>query len=231
MAYWVGEAFVRDFIVGDRLCKVCETKKGLATSDNNRFLKLWFEVCLDSIGFNVKSNSETVNNGYKWYPHHKGGEYRRWYGNQEYVINWKSDGYEIKNYRDASGKLLSRPQNTQYNFSKALTWSKITSSIFSARFSENRFLFDDAAAICYHKNEDELLWTLGFLNSKCCQNILNVLNLTINIQIGDIGNLPILHDETRKDIVTNIVEENIALSKTDWDSFETSWDFNGCPLI
>lgn len=229
VAYWISDAFIKDFEKAERLAEVCETRKGLATSDNNRFLKLWEEVSFDNIGFSISSNNETKLIDKKWYPLNKGGEFRRWYGNRDYVINWKNDGFEIRNFKDNSGKLLSRPQNTQYNFRRALTWSKITTSIFSARLSEGGFLFDDAAAICYHDNEAIITFILGYLNTKISQYALSVLNPTINIQIGDIGNLPILIDDNQD--IHKLVNECVAISKYDWDSFETSWDFVRHPLI
>ena len=229
VAYWVSEAVISDFEKAIRLCKDCDTRKGLATSDNNRFLKLWFEVSFPRVGLNYHSNAETKNKKHHWFPENKGGDFRRWYGNREYVINWENDGYDIRNFRDDKGKLLSRPQNTEYNFKQALTWSKITSSIFSARFCEGGFLFDDAAAICHHSDENKLLMRLAFLNSKCGQYFLNILNPTINIQIGDIGNLPIL-DVCDKHI-TRLSRLCISLSRTDWDAFEISWDFRRHPLL
>ena len=228
IAYWVSEAITKSFEEGIKLSKICETKKGIATSDNNRFLRLWHEINLNKIGFNYGSNEETKISLQKWYPLNKGGEFRRWYGNRDYVINWYNDGEEIRNFRDVNGKLLSRPQNTQYNFKQALTWSKITTSIFSARFCEAGFLFDDAAAICHHNNTSILKKVLGYLNSKCCEIALGILNPTINIQIGDIGNLPIVSVPSTVD---RIVDTNIELSKSDWDSFETSWDFAKHPLV
>ncbi|WP_019892648.1 BREX-1 system adenine-specific DNA-methyltransferase PglX [Allobaculum stercoricanis] len=229
IAYWASNRLIDSFEQGEKLANKCETKKGLVTSDNNRFLRLWHEVSINNLSFFTKSNEETKKIHFKWYPLNKGGEFRRWYGNRDHVINWKNDGYEIRNFRDKKGKLLSRPQNTQYNFRNALTWSKITSGTFSARYSEGGFLFDDAAAICYHPEKITLFYVLGYLNSKCCQMTLNVLNPTINIQIGDIGNLSLL--EEKKDKVIDLVKKNIDLSKQDWDSFETSWDFTAHPLV
>jgi len=211
------------------LSNICETKKGLATSDNNRFLRLWYEVNLLKIGFNLFDNSETIKSHLRWFPLNKGGEYRRWYGNHDYIINWENDGYEIRNFRDNNGKLLSRPQNTQYNCKNALTWSKITTSLFSARFSYGGFIFDDAAAICFHKDRDTLKYVLGFLNSKCCQMTLSILNPTINVQIGDIGNLPMKILE--KQLIIGKVNECICIVTQDWDFYETSWDFKYHPLI
>lgn len=229
VAYWSSYNLIDKFILGYKLSDLCETRKGLATSDNNRFLRLWYEPIFSKVGFSLLDNRETIESAFKWFPINKGGEYHRWYGNKEYVINWQNDGYEIRNFRNNNGKLLSRPQNTKYNFKSALTWSKITTSVFSARFSERGFLFDDAAAICFHKDTQRLKYILGFLNSKCCQLVLNILNPTINIQIGDIGNIPII--ESHQEPVIRLSECCIDISKSDWDSYETSWDFVTHPLI
>lgn len=226
-AYWISKSVSDDFEKGKRLATLAETKKGLATSDNNRFLRLWYEVSVNNIGFGYLSNEMTLTGKHKWFPINKGGGFRRWYGNREYVINWKNDGFEIRNYRDDKGKLLSRPQNTQLNFLPSLTWSKISTSDFAARYCEGGFLFDDAAAICHSQDVSFLKYTLGFLNSKCCQLFLQILNPTINIQIGDIGNLPIIKaDES----IETLIDECISISKQDWDSFENSWDFLKHPL-
>lgn len=229
IAYWSSNKLINDFKDGVCLKEICDTRKGLATSDNNRFLRLWYEVCYNKIGIGVKSNEDTFFNGKKWFPLNKGGAFRRWYGNRDYVINWENNGNEIRNFKDDKGKLLSRPQNTQYNFLQALTWTKITSSTFSARFCEGGFLFDDAAAICHHKDKELLKRILGFLNSSCCQVALKVLNPTLNIQIGDIGNLPILAVKGKN--VEKIVDQCIDYCKFDWDVFETSWNFQKHPLI
>lgn len=229
VAYWVSEKFIKAFEKGKCLGVVCEARKGLATSDNNRFLKLWFEVAANNICFSCSSNEESRELNFKWYPHNKGGEFRRWYGNNEYVINWYHDGFEIRNFRDEKGKLLSRPQNTNYNFKNSLTWSKITSGTFSARYCAGGFLFDDAAAICYSNDKARLKYVLGFLNSSIAQYMLDILNPTLNKQISDMSNLVILNDEEKT--INSCVEQNIIISQSDWDSFETSWDFKIHPLL
>lgn len=229
VAYWVSEKFIKAFEKGKCLGVVCEARKGLATSDNNRFLKIWFEVAANNICFSCSSNEESRELNFKWYPHNKGGEFRRWYGNNEYVINWYHDGFEIRNFRDEKGKLLSRPQNTNYNFKNSLTWSKITSGTFSARYCAGGFLFDDAAAICYSNDKARLKYVLGFLNSSIAQYMLDILNPTLNKQISDMSNLVILNDEEKT--INSCVEQNIIISQSDWDSFETSWDFKIHPLL
>lgn len=231
IAYWISDKYINNFTLSHKLGKTCETKKGLVTGNNNKFLRLWFEVSSSSISYMCHSNKESKTNNIKWFPINKGGDFRRWYGNKAHVINWQHDGFEIKNYRDLTGKLLSRPQNLKYNFKKAITWTKITSSLFSARLSQGGELFDDAAAICFNDNSEYLNYIMGFLNSKCCQEYIRILNPTMNVQIGDIGNLPVNLFEDVDIEVLNIVKENIQLSKSDWDSFETSWDFAKHPLI
>ena len=230
IAYWASENFVNVFMNSQRLGDITNTKKGLATSDNARFLKYWYEPKIGEICFNAESNEQSVNTGKKWFPINKGGIFNRWFGNREYVINWQNDGYDIRNFKDAKGNLLSRPQNTQFNFRQALTWSKISSAIFSARFCEGGFLFDDSAAICNHEEVNVLKQILGFLNSKSCQMLLDSLNPTLNVQIGDIANLPILFVDHCADIIA-LVEACIQISRADWDSYETSWDFARHPLL
>ena len=228
IAYWASRKVIEAFN-NKCLSEDCETKKGLATSDNNRFLRLWFEVSNKNVSYDCKSNEMSKELPVRWFPHNKGGDFRRWYGNNSYLINWENDGFEIRNFRDDKGKLLSRPQNLNYNFKQAITWSKITSGDFSARICRGGSLFDDAAAICHHKDIDHLYYVLGFLNSKCCQEILRMLNPTINLQIGDIGHLPIKEEQV--DQVIELVKNAIDISKKDWDSFETSWDFRRHPLV
>lgn len=229
IAYWASTNMIKDFANGILLSEDCQTRKGIATSDNNRFLRLWTEVNITRVSFNCDSNEMSSQLVQKWYPDNKGGSYRRWYGNNEYVINWEHDGFEIRNFRDEKGKLLSRPQNLEYNFKHAITWSKITSGNYSARMCFGGYLFDDAAAICYHPNLNHLSYVIGFLNSKVCQEMLGILNPTLNVQISDIGHLPIKFDNQQE--VSHITDQNINLAKNDWDSFETSWDFQLHPLL
>lgn len=227
IAYWAS-SIVRKAFLGDLLSKVCVTRKGLATSDNNRFLRLWFEVSWRKVKTDCASNEEASVCHSKWFPHQKGGSFNRWFGNNEFVINWQNDGYEIKNYKNSDGSLRSRPQNTFLNFLQAVTWSKITSGGFSARFTFGGSLFDDAAAICHSDDYRFLIYVLGFLNSSVAQEMLKILNPTLNVQIGDIGKLPVITEGQAE--VIPIAEESIETSRQDYDAFETSWDFSTHPL-
>ena len=222
IGYWVSEKILKIFAEGHKLNTVCDTKKGLATSDNNRFLRLWHEVPI-----NNSSLLQLDRRNVKWYPHNKGGQFRRWYGNNDYVINWENDGFEIRNFKDAKGKLLSRPQNLNYNFKQAITWSKIASGVFSSRLCTGGFLFDDAAAICYNEDLNKLHYIIGLLNMKIANNILKCINPTLNIQIGDIGGIPII----KGDIKNEKILDCLSISRADWDAHETSWDFQRNELL
>lgn len=224
IGYWVSENFLKDFVEFDKLGKVITLRKGLVTSDNKRFLRIWTEININ------KSSLLNLNRrDAKWYPYNKGGAVRRWFGNCDYVINWENDGYEIRNFKDSDGKLLSRPQNLEYNFKEALTWSKICSSQYSARLCSGNFLYDDAAAIGYNPNERTLKLLLGLLNTKVVQHILNIINPSLNIQITDIAGVPVRIKNEEE--ILRFVSSNYSLSKLDWDAHETSWDFAENPLV
>lgn len=221
IGYWLSEKEISAFLEFDSLSNITETRKGLATSDNNRFLRLWHEIAQNKGSYTILINKKA-----KWFPHNKGGARRKWFGNNEFFINWEGNGFEIKNFKDENGKLRSRPQNLSYSFKQAVTWSKITSGGFSSRLCEGGFLFDDAAAICYSEDLSLLHKVNCFLNSKISQNLLNAINPTLNIQIGDIGGLPVAIEGVNLD-----GENCIVISKTEWNSRETSWDFQKNELI
>lgn len=226
IAYWVSAHFFDSFdnqIMG----KIADAKQGLATADNNRFLRLWYELQIDRICFDAESCEDALSRNMKWFPYNKGGEFRKWYGNNDYVVNWENDGYEIKHFTDERGKLRSRPQNLQYYFRECLSWSLVSSSVAAFRYKSKGFIFDIAGMSCFSK--DNLLYLLGLTNSKYTMEVLKIVAPTINYQCGDIANIPVKIDQ--KEIVESLVYTNVELSKTDWDSFETSWDFKQHPLV
>ena len=231
IAYWAGEqtasVFERNVSLGDLI----EMRKGLATSDNNRFIREWHEVNMDKIGFNYASREEAMKSKKRWFPLNKGGSFRKWYGNQENVINWENDGYEIRNFYDENGKLRSRPQNLEYSFKQALTWSKITSGNFSARYCAGGFLFDDAGAIGHSNDKNLLLKILPILSSKIGNYFLNIINCTLNFQIGDVSRIPISLDIEDIEHLIYQVNKCIEISKLDWDSYEDSWNFLYHPFL
>lgn len=231
IAYWVSEKMLKTFIEGKPVSEISKGKSGQNTGDNNRFLRFWREVDFRKIGFSLNSDYDGMS--YKWIPYNKGGEYRRWYGNYEYVVNWQDDGKEIKDYAVIrnSGKHWSRYiQNLDCLYKEGITWSIITSSTFSMRYLPEGFICDYAGCAVFPKKHD-LNYLLGLFNTKIAAIILKMINPTINYQPGNIGSVPYLFDSINNDKINNLVNENIILSKTDWDSFETSWNFSKHPFV
>ena len=227
IAYWVSNHTREIFEKNQKLGEVGEAKQGLATADNNRFLRLWNEVSYNKIGYNMSNSKEALESKKKWFPCNKGGEFRKWYGNQEYLVNWENDGYEIKNFYDEKGKLRSRPQNTEYYFKESISWGLITSGGSSFRYFPKGFIFDISAVTYFiEKKEREIL---GVLNSKYFLELSQIINPTINFSNGVFALLPALFTENEK--FNKLVQENIDISKEEWDSRETSWDFERLSLV
>lgn len=228
IAYWISPKTRDSFMAKDSIGTVAPPKQGLATADNERFLRLWHEVNIHNIGFGLASCEEAVKSKKKFFPYNKGGAFRRWYGNRDYVVNWEDDGFEIKNFRDDKGKVRSRPQNLQYYFRPAITWSDVTSGSFSGRYAEQGFMFDIKGSSGF-PDKDLLPFVLGLLNSKVAQAFIKILNPTMTTQVGDMTRIPVIKDDIAE--ITELVHECIFEAKADWDSFETSWDFNKHPLV
>ena len=214
VAYWVSENDLLSFDRSSLLSDISNPKQGLITGNVNKFVRKWFEII--DCKFSVKS-------GCKWYPYCNGGNYRKWYGNNEDVVDWLDDGREVKNFFDENGKLRSRPQNQQFYFQEGGTWTAISSSTFSVRYFPKGYIFSNAGMAIF--TEINLLLTIiGFLNSKISRKYLSIYNEGLNYNQGDIAKLPIVNDLS-DEILLNVVKQNISLSQSDWDSFETSWDF------
>ena len=228
IAYWVSDKVREIFEKNKKLGEVGEAKQGLATADNNRFLRLWNEVSFSKIGYNMSNSKEALESKKKWFPYNKGGEFRKWYGNQEYLVNWENDGYEIKNFYDEKGKLRSRPQNTEYYFKESISWTDITSSGNSFRYYPKGFLYD-VTGMSYFINESKQKNLLGVLNNKLIYTITKILNPTLHLQIGDLVKVPYFIIKNEK--FNNLVQQNISISKEEWDSRETSWDFEKLSLV
>jgi type II restriction/modification system DNA methylase subunit YeeA len=232
IAYWVSDELRNAFHKGTPLSELAEPRQGMATADNGRFLRRWFEVDSSRIGFGLPSRKAALESGMRWFPYNKGGDYRRWYGNNEWIVNWENDGHEIKNVFDSSGKLRSRPQNLDYFFLPSLSWSFISSSFFAVRCSDGGFLFDVGGSSAFPS--EELRYTVaGFLCSKVAFQMMGAINPTLNFQVGNVASLPVLMEavRARKTIIDNVVSEAIQIARSDWDASETSWDFQVCPLI
>jgi hypothetical protein len=230
VAYWVSATILASFSSSKTLKDIGEPRQGLATADNNRFLRLWYEVFRNKIGLGYGSIESAKESGLKWFPYNKGGAFRKWYGNNEYLVNWENDGFEIRNFGDGTGYIRSRAQNTQFYFRQSITWSFVSSSYFGVRFSPEGALFDVGGSSVFPPDELKYYLT-GFLCSKLSSTYMMIQNPTMNFQVGNVAMLPIIEDEEKKHQIDEIVMENIHLSKVDWDSFETSWDFKLHPLI
>lgn len=229
IAYWASENLINDFKNGTPLGDIADAKQGLATADNNRFLRQWYEVSLSDIFFNAHNSQEALESNKKWFPYNKGGAYRKWYGNYDYVVNWENDGYEIKHFTDSKGKQRSVVRNPGYYFKEAVTWSKVSSGIISFRKRKLGSIFADAGMSLFSKNDVNINLLLGFINSKVVQYVSKLLFPTLNFEVGQVSAIPVLKN-IKQDVEVN-VNNNIALAKKDWDRDETSWDFNHHFLI
>ena len=230
IAYWLSDNVFSSFEL-ETISQYISPRIGLVTGDTDRFLRLWFEVDTKKILWNCKNNLEAKKSQMKWFPYQKGGSYRKWYGNNEYIINWENDGWECKNDNYSGTRVKSHNYNGDYAFTRAITWTKISSGKFACRYVPNGFMFDDAGPICT-VDEDNLPYSLAMLNSKVGNFYLSILSPTMNFLPGHINAIPIDMNTIKKN--NNCVElENtvVDVSKKEWDSFETSWDFQKHPLI
>jgi len=231
IAYWVSEKFIRTF-ENPKLGEVAKPRQGMATSDNNRFMRNWYEIEFDKSCLNTKKSEEAILSGKKWFPYNKGGEYRKWYGNNFYFINWENDGLEIKKLAVSLYKCVTRTiKNIQFYFNKGVTWTTLSTGSLSARYSNEGFLFDTKGSTCFFDNDEIINYTLAFMNCSIVNSVLAVLAPTVDYNAGSLAKLPIIIDEPHKPTIDTLVEENISISKTDWDSSEISWDFKKHPLI
>lgn len=226
IAYWASK-IVTDSFLNRKLFEIYDIKLGISPGDTNLFLKRWTELNVHRIGFET---SYEKSNDKKWFTCNKGGAFNKWFGNREYVLDWENDGYSIRNLKNEKGKLLSRPQNLDYQFKEHIGWSRISSSDTSFRYFENGFMFTDSSAGLFHL-DDYKFYVLGYLNSTVTKYILGFINPTLNYQVGDISKLPLIFNENQTEIVKSIVQDCITISKLDWNSFETSWDFKKHPFL
>ena len=229
VAYWFSNNVIELFL-NLSLGKIGRIAQGLITGSTERFTRLWFEISRNRFIVNASDENELQELGGKWVPYNKGGEYRKWYGNNDFVVNWENKGYEIKNFTDDKGKLRSRPQGSDFYFLPVITWTKISSSKIAFRIKEKGTISSEAG-MTISVSDSLREYILGFLNCNVAQYILNALSPTLNYELGDIAKLPILNSERYADKIKSevLLCENVA--KDDWNFFETSWDFQRHPLI
>ena len=222
IAYWVSDKFINNFEIGRRFDSFGEPKSGVMTGDDAKFVKSWYEIEYPKMGINLKNAEEMYASGKKWFPVTRGGTYRKWYGNLGEVVNLENDGFAIKN----NGKNY-RLRDKKYYMQQGLTWTMITTYKLSVRLAETGILFGNGGPTSFVKQNPMFL--LALLNSNVANSVISVLNPTMNIVISDICSIPVVFDNI--ECVEKLATECVEISRGDWDSFETSWNFKKHPLI
>ena len=235
VAYWVSEKYIRIF--GNKVMSDYGSSCiGMRTGDNERFLRFWHEISVDKFGVGFSDANSAKESGKKWFPYCKGGSFRKWYGNNEYLVNWENDGYEIKEntrkvYPQLGDNLGWKISNEAFYFRPGLTWSGVGARVFGVRSYPQGMIFDSGANSFFVNNSTYYNYFAGLLNCTILNDVINIINPTINTGCGVIAQLPAIVSEEKKEIVDEFVTENISLSRYDWDAFENSWDFQCHPLI
>lgn len=225
IAYWASKKFLLTFETGQQLSTIATTNNGFTTGDNNKFLRLWYEVPANSIKLDCSSFDETKNSDKKWFPYNKGGDFRKWYGNNDYLINWYRDGKDIKDY----GHLV--PRSMKYQFHESITWNKITSGTSAFRYKTVGTMFDVGGLSMFCESHEMLIYLMALCNSRYTKELLKMISPTLNCESGHVSSIPVIYNEENMSTVNKIVRNNISLSRIDWDSFETSLDFTIHPLV
>ncbi len=224
IAYWMSSSFINVFGL-DSLASMAHICNGFTTGNNDLFLRQWFEVSFMSVDTSNPSIEMTLSNKSKWFPYNKGGEYRKWYGNNEYVINWGNNGRDIKAY----GHLV--PRSLKYQFCESVSWSKVTSSSTAFRYKPVGTMFDVAGLSIFPNNKNDLFYFLALGNSIFAKVLLKILSPTLNYETGHVGSIPVIRDSNKENLINCNSSKCISTSKQNWDSYETSWDFKTSPLI
>lgn len=228
IAYWVGDGLFNAYSFGQLLGNEIDARVGMISGNNNRFLRRWTEVSSFKIGF---AESQTSPSNEKWIPIQKGGEFRLWYGNLDYVINWENDGWEIKKDNYDGPRIRSHNYNGPMAYRSGITWNSITSGRFQCRYTPAGFLFDAAGPLCYVKDSSLVRYILGFMSSNVFVEIMRIVNPTLNFPPNYLEQTPLIEHAALKSTINDRVDQCIDISKLDWDSFETSWDFKRHPLV
>lgn len=224
IGYWVSPKIQEIFTSNLALSAVCSPTQGLATADNARFLRLWFELNYSRIGFGCENAALAARSQKKWFPTTKGGTFRRWFGNMYYVVNWENDGEELTNFK---GSVI---RNRWRYFTKCgATWSTIASGKPSFRYFDKSWLFETKGSVCFPEDEKKNNIIMGYLNSPLVSAFLQTLAPTLDYHEGPMGRIPYMDIEDSN--LSDLVETNIAISKSDWDAHETSWDFQRNELL
>lgn len=223
IADWVSDRVLEIFATSEKLENIAKAVVGLQTGDNDRFLRLWFEVEYQNIGFNLENRKQAQESQKKWFPYNKGGEFRKWYGNQEYLVNWENDRQEIANF-----KPRAVIRNPSYYFQESITWSLVISSCFGVRFSPKGFIFDVGGSSLFTEQENMMFLT-SLLCSKIAFDLMKIINPTLNFQVGNVASIPMV--KNNNSLIETVGFKSISLSRQDCNSYETSWDFTTLPLL
>ena len=229
ITYWVSNKFIENFIKYPAIADKVQFKQGMATSNNKKFLRLWHEVDINNLDRSSRSLEEARKNGKKWFPYNKGGDFRKWYGNQDYVVNWYNDGKEMKEYTSKLPQGMNvRLKSREFYFLPELSWSSITTGPLSFRYYPFGFIFDTAGSCMF--NVDDIGFYCGLMNSKIVNYTMKAINPTINNTLEDMKKIPVI-DNKNNERISKLAKENIEISKEEWDSYESSMDFKCHPLI
>ena len=218
MAYWASKNFIAAF-EGDNLGRLCDLSEGIHSRNNDEFLRLWYEACAN------RSSLSTFSKAKKWYPCNKGGGYRKWYGNNDYVIDWENDGQHIRNFKKAS------VGNNRHRFDEGITFTTITSAERTFRYSPEGYLYDMAGPTFFVHNKELMYYILAAFSSKLGYHFLSAINPGVSLKLGEVNNFPIIVENQELGQVDFMSKENVTMCKDDWDAFETSWDFKVHPLV
>lgn len=222
IAYWASQRILDIFSQFKLLEEISKPCLGMTTGSNDTFVRQWSEVSSTNLYVKASNREEAKNTGCRWFPYNKGGEFRRWYGNNENVVNWKDDGLEVI----ASG--TAYPRSKQNYFRKCVTWSFVSSSYFGVRYSTEGFIFDVGGS-CVFPNVNDIYWITSFLCSGLSLKFMNIMNPMLNFQVGNVASLPVLNGDHIRP--SSIAQGAIEISRKDWDNSETSWDFQTNPLL
>ena len=230
VAYWAPKSAVQAFEKLHSLDDLLHARIALATADNDRFIRSWHEVSYKNIGFDMQDNNESIESGYKWFPCNKGGEYRKWYGNNDNVVNWFNDGEEVRALTDPeTGRIRSHNYNGDFGFQESITWSALSSSKLGARYSKYGYLFVTPGSSEFKKDADiNMHFIQAILSSKVAYYFLRIISATMNIEVGNLLRIPAIKSNNQ---AISIAEKTIKSAQVDWDSFEASWDFTSLPLL
>jgi type II restriction/modification system DNA methylase subunit YeeA len=238
VSYWVSNRVRELFEEGEDLGETTPARVGLMTAENDLFVRLWSEVSHSKCGYGFATREDAAASGMKWFPYNKGGQFRKWWGNNTHLVNWENDGFDIRQdklQKLALGKCLesnSKPKNTQYFFLPSVTWSFVSSAYFGVRYSDAGAIFDVGGSSAFPSESDHY-WVTGFLCSKQVFGFMKVMNPTLNFQAGNVSALPVLRNQLldKKTQIENVVKQLVDLARQDWNDYERSWGFQSLPII